>query len=299
MLEFNTLPKSIIRIENKKEVFIFNSNDDNIDQLTVDSFGEEWKKFNYFDENEIEDIGNEYFDIIDFSLFDKNSTVLDIGCGSGRWSVFLSSKISNVYAIDPSKAIYSAASLTKNIPNIKLLKASVENIPYNDNSFDLVVSLGVLHHIPDTQRALNSIVEKIKNGGQCLIYLYYSLDNKSSVYKIIFRISSLFRFIISKLPSFTKKIVCDIIAVIVYLPFIYFSNLIRFIFGEKAANKIPLSYYKNKSFNIVRNDSLDRFGTPLEQRFSKIEIEKMMVLAGLHDINFSKKQPFWHVTGKK
>lgn len=299
MLKFNIKTDKVVKMDNNKDVHVFNAEDDNLDQVTVESFGEEWSKFNYFDEKEIENIGNEYFDIVDFSKFDEQSTVLDVGCGTGRWSIYLSSKFSSVYAMDPSKAIYAAANLTKDIPGIHLIKASAENIPFEDETFDLVISLGVLHHIPDTQKALNTIVKKVNKGGQCLIYLYYALDNRSFFYKMIFYISSFFRFFISKSPSFFKKIICDIIAIFVYLPFIFLSKLVKTILGEKWGNKIPLSYYSNKSFNVIRNDSLDRFGTPLEQRFSKKQIEKMMHEAGLHDIKFSNNQPYWHVIGQK
>lgn len=299
MLKFNIKTDKVVKVDNNKDVHVFNTEDDNIDQVTVESFGEEWSKFNYFDEKEIENIGNEYFDIVDFSKYDEQSTVLDVGCGTGRWSIYLSSKFSNVYAMDPSKAIYAAANLTKDIPGVHLIKASAENIPFEDDTFDLVISLGVLHHIPDTQKALNTIVKKVNKGGQCLIYLYYALDNRSFFYKMIFYISSFFRFFISKSPSFLKKITCDLIAIFVYLPFILLSKLVKNVLGEKWGNKIPLSYYSNKSFNVIRNDSLDRFGTPLEQRFSKKQIEKMMNKAGLRDIKFSNNQPYWHVIGQK
>ena len=63
--------------------------------------------------------------------------------------------------------------------------------------------------------------------------------------------------------------------------------------------KIPLSYYVGKSLNVIRNDALDRFGTPLEQRFSKEEINQMMLKAGLNQIVFSNNQPFWHAVGKR
>ena len=299
MLKFNIKTDKVVKVDNNKDVHVFNTEDDNIDQVTVESFGEEWSKFNYFDEKEIENIGNEYFDIVDFSKYDEQSTVLDVGCGTGRWSIYLSSKFSNVYAMDPSKAIYAAANLTKDIPGVHLIKASAENIPFEDETFDLVISLGVLHHIPDTQKALNTIVKKVNKGGQCLIYLYYALDNRSFFYKMIFYTSSFFRFFISKSPSFLKKITCDLIAIFVYLPFILLSKLVKTVLGEKWGNKIPLSYYSNKSFNVIRNDSLDRFGTPLEQRFSKKQIEKMMNKAGLRDIKFSNNQPYWHVIGQK
>jgi hypothetical protein len=63
--------------------------------------------------------------------------------------------------------------------------------------------------------------------------------------------------------------------------------------------RIPLSAYRNCSFYTMRTDSLDRFGTQLEQRFTKIEIEGMMKGAGLTDIKFSSSVPFWCAVGIK
>jgi len=180
-----------------------------------------------------------------------------------------------------------------------LSQASVDNIPFHDNYFDFVMSLGVLHHIPDTQKGLKDLIAKLKPGGHALIYLYYALDNRSFIYKSIFQLSSVFRFIISKLPSLLKKGVCDLIAAFVYLPFILLAQIIKLLFGSKAAEKIPLSYYIGKSLNVVRNDVLDRFGTPLEKRFSKVEIEEMMKSAGLSNIVFSPNMPYWHAIGQK
>jgi hypothetical protein len=49
----------------------------------------------------------------------------------------------------------------------------------------------------------------------------------------------------------------------------------------------------------MRTDALDRFGTRLEQRFSRAEIERMMTNAGLSGINFSEREPFWVAVGRK
>ena len=49
----------------------------------------------------------------------------------------------------------------------------------------------------------------------------------------------------------------------------------------------------------MRNDALDRFGTKVEKRYSKIKITFMMKKAGLHRIKFSKKKPFWCAVGYK
>ena len=60
----------------------------------------------------------------------------------------------------------------------------------------------------------------------------------------------------------------------------------------------PLSEYRYRSFYIMRNDALDRFGTQLEQRFTKIQIQQMMEQAGLHNITFSNRS-FWTAVGYK
>lgn len=288
------------RIVNKKKVSIFKVPNQNIDLKTVDSFGEEWDKFDTFDADEIEKIGNEYFDIVPNSILKKESTrVIDLGCGSGRWSIYISPKVLSVEAIDPSKAIFSAAKFANDIPNIRFTQASVDNIPFPNESFDFGVCLGVLHHIPNTQQALNNLGAKIKENGHLLLYLYYALDNRSYLYKAIFHCSTFFRNIVSRLPNGFKKLVCDLIAIIVYLPFIGLAWLTKLIFRGDFYKNIPLNYYMGKSFKVIRNDSLDRFGTPLEQRFTKEEITSMLYSAGFENLIFSDRMPYWHVLAQK
>ena len=61
----------------------------NIDWKVVESFGEEWNKFHTFSDEEIEKAGDEYFDIVDRTLLNRHSYAIDIGCGSGRWTVLV------------------------------------------------------------------------------------------------------------------------------------------------------------------------------------------------------------------
>lgn len=300
MVDYNQNPINTISCQDKL-ICCFNIDTSaNIDKQTVDSFGDEWEKFSSFSKDEIEKIGNEYFDIIDQTILNKNSIVLDLGCGSGRWSKYLVSKVKFIEAVDPSKAVISASRLLNEDANVRVTQASVDNIPFNNNSFDFAMSLGVLHHIPDTRKALLSLVEKTKIGGHVLLYLYYNLDNRGSFYKLLFKLSVYPRLLISKMPTSIKKILCDIIAIVVYLPLINLAKVIRKISPNTTFyTKFPLAYYIGKSFNVVRNDSLDRFGTPLEQRFSKIEIEEMMHFCGLAELKFSENAPYWHVVGKR
>ncbi len=297
-----TYAHPILKIISQNEISInsfMSANEQNLDKKTVDSFGDEWNSFHSFGDEEIKKIGDEYFDIVTENQLNKNSIVLDVGCGSGRWSKYVSSKAKFVEAVDPSNAVFTAAKITKGIDNIRITQAGVSNIPFANNSFDFVFSLGVLHHIPNTQQAMQSCVEKLKSGGYFLVYLYYRFDNKSGLFKMLFGVSNVFRLAISKMPHGLKKLCCNMIAAIVYFPLAKFSSLIKNIFGEKMQQKIPLFYYANKSFYIMKNDALDRFGTPLEQRFTKSEIEKMMQNCGLEEIIFSAQTPYWHAIGKK
>ena len=273
--------------------------DENIDMEVVKSFGEEWNKFHKFSKKTISKICDEYFDIIDDSIVDKNSYMIDIGCGSGRWSEYFMDKVNFIEAVDPSDAVFAADTLLGEANNIRITKASIKTLPWPDETFDFGMSVGVLHHIPNTQMALNDCVKKIKKGGHFYVYLYYKLDNRGFLFKSLFYISDIIRRLVSKMPSMLKKITCDVLAVFAYMPFILFTRLLIGFGLKKMATTIPLSAYANKDFYIIRNDSLDRFGTKLEQRFTKEEIEAMMLKSGLSNIKFGNESAFWHAVGKK
>ena len=298
MKDYNQKPIEIISTNNRN-ISVFNTDGKNIDKEVVESFGEEWLKFNQFTQADIDLVGAQYFDIVGEDIANKNTYALDIGCGTGRWAKYLSTRVGFVEAIDPSDAVFAANNLLQDVPNIRISKASVDNIPFADETFDFAMSIGVLHHIPDTQQAMTDAIKKVKIGGHFFCYLYYNLDSRGILFKSIFQISAFFRKLVCKLPSGIKKVVCDLIAIFIYVPFILLTRFLNFIGLKKLALKIPLSDYADKSFFIIRNDALDRFGTSLEQRFSKIEVIAMMENSGLTNIVVSSGTPYYHAIGKR
>lgn len=271
----------------------------NLDKKTVESFGEEWSKFDQskFFEDESKKIFNKYFKIFPWKKLSKNCEGFDMGCGSGRWAKFVAPKVGILHCIDPSKAINVARKNLKNFKNVLFYKQSVESVNLRENSQDFGYSLGVLHHVPDTPAAIKSCVKLLKKGSPLLLYLYYSFDNRPKWYFYMWVLSNKLRKIISKFPPQIKNLTSEIIAFMIYYPIARISRILSYF--KIDTSKIPLSFYKDKSIYTMRTDSRDRFGTPIESRFSKSQIKRMMYDAGLEKISFSNNTPFWCVVGYK
>src|SRR6476469_4313584 len=109
------------------------------------------------------------------------------------------------------------------------------------------MSVGVLHHITDTLKAMNDCVKKVKKGGYFYVYLYYNLDRRGFLIKILFKLTDVIRSLVSKFPGRLKKIICDLLAVIIYMPLILWVRFLLFIGLRKLARQMPLSAYNNKS----------------------------------------------------
>ncbi|MBT4354377.1 MAG: class I SAM-dependent methyltransferase [Rhodospirillaceae bacterium] len=271
----------------------------NMDAETVASFGDEWSRYDQssMSYSEASEIFMEYFSIFPWDMLPSNPVGFDMGCGSGRWAKFVAPKVGRLNCIDPSSALDIARRNLIDFKNVEYIKASVSESGIPINSQDFGYSLGVLHHVPDTESAINSCVSILKSGAPLLVYLYYAFDNRGWVYRLLWRASDLVRRIICKLPSRFKHLVTDVIAAIVYFPLARLSLLLDKV-GINAAS-MPLFYYRNHSFYTMRTDSRDRFGTPLEQRFTKQQIKSYMERSGLIDIKFSDNAPYWCAVGIK
>jgi SAM-dependent methyltransferase len=278
--------------------------DQNLDQQVIDSFGHEWAAFDYAESETDEALDSQflaYCTPIDLSQFNsKSSVAADFGAGSGRWASRLLPYFSLVYAVEPSDGANKVLkNKFLNETRMKILQETVGANSIPSASLDLAMSLGVLHHIPDAGLAIKDVASKIKSGGVFLCYLYYKLDNKPLYYRGLFWTSDSLRWVISRLPYAMRRLIAQMIAVAIYLPLARTSKLL----GNKGKNvsNFPLHHYANMPFVMLQNDALDRFGTRLEQRFSKKEIAEMLGKADfdLSTLKFSEVEPFWTFSVKK
>ena len=139
----------------------------------------------------------------------------------------------------------------------------------------------------------NELCKLVRPGGYVFCYLYYKLDNRSYLYKIIYKLTILPRLFISRFPSFLKNIICDLIAIFIYFPIIKFAKC----FPENK--QLPLHGYIDRSFFSMRTDARDRFGTKIEKRISKKEIGDLCKMHNLIELSFSKEHPYWVFSARK
>ena len=272
----------------------------NFDDDVIKDFGNEWEVYDQsmVDHGELRKQFLSYFKLFPWSENMIQGVGADFGCGTGRWAKFVAEKVGFLLCLDASgKAISVAKKNLLNKKNCHLLQGRIDSLPILDNSLDFAYSLGVLHHLPETANAIDKCVRKLKSGAPFLIYLYYAFDNRPKWYFLIWKCSDLIRRAISKSPFYIKYFLSNVIALIVYLPLAKLSFLLEKM--KFNVSNIPLSEYKTKSFYTMRTDSLDRFGTRLEQRFTQKQIQIMMESAGLVDIKFSDSAPYWCVIGIK
>ena len=200
----------------------------NLEKKVIQDFGDEWNNFNQssIKDHDLKKAFNQYFNIFPKSYFSKDVEGFDMGCGSGRWAKIIAPYIKRLNCLDPSlKALKVAKKNLKNNKNVFFYNKSVNEKSLKNNSQDFGYCLGVLHHIQDTQKGIESCYKILKKNSPFLIYLYYKFDNKPLWFKFIWKISDLLRKLISNLPFSLKKMITYIIALTVYYPLSKFSKI--------------------------------------------------------------------------
>ncbi len=277
--------------------------DNNVDPKVARGFGEEWSTFrqdeDHLSAQQRREIFDDYFRIFPWQMLPPGGGAgADIGCGTGRWSMLVAPRVGHLHLLDASsEALAVAQQNMQRASNVSFHAASVAAIPLPDASLDFAYSLGVLHHVPDTQAAIDAIATKLKPGAPFLVYLYYALDNRPAWYRALWGLSNLGRLAISRWPHPLRFAVSQAIAALIYWPLARLSTLLSR--RGRSPRGLPLAYYADKSFYVMRTDAYDRFCTRLEKRFTRPQIEAMLTRAGFADIRFSDHEPFWCAVGIK
>jgi len=162
---------------------------------STDRFGYEWGKYNYIiSEYDLQFL--KWIKPLDQTFF-KDKTILDAGCGMGRntyWIVRYGAKRAVAFDFD-ERSVAAARNTLREFPNASVVYADIEKFQTNER-FDLVLSIGVIHHLKNPHAALVNLARFVKPGGKLLIWVYGYEGNEW----IVRWISPLRIYITSRLP---------------------------------------------------------------------------------------------------
>ncbi|MFH1258630.1 MAG: methyltransferase domain-containing protein [Elusimicrobiota bacterium] len=98
--------------------------------------------------------------------------VLDVGCGMGRFTKIPLQLGAKVVAMDLGLGVENAFKHLQSLPNCHIVQADLMFPPFKKKTFEIVYSLGVLHHTRDTKTAFSKISQLVKEGGFASIWVY-------------------------------------------------------------------------------------------------------------------------------
>lgn len=260
-------------------------------EKTLQSFGYEWQKFSQMLQ-EWQKNFNFYFEPLANLNILKDKIILEAGCGKGRHTFYASKYAKEFIAIDLSQAVDVAFHNNRGADNCHFLQADIYNLPFRKNSFDFIFSLGVLHHLPKPQDGFQRLVRLLKDRGSILIYVYHSFPPRTFNFYAL-KVVNLLRGLTSKLPLSFLYLLCYPIAILSYLIFVLPA---KFFFREKTPLSWPLKQYTSYSFQVLLNDTFDRFSAPIENRYSEKEVLNWFQKANLKEIKILSG---WRAFGKK
>jgi SAM-dependent methyltransferase len=250
-----------------------------VKQRTAESFAYEWEQFGD-DRAEWEQNFRDYLrPHLPSDL--EGKLVLDVGCGSGRHSRQAALAGAQVVAVDLGDSIDVAR---RNVPRgVLTIQADAEHLPFASGTFDFVMSIGVLHHLPDPERALRAIVPLARPGGRVHVYLYWWPSRRW--HRGLLRLVTLGRRVTTRLPHRLLHVLCYPLAAALFVVFV-----LPYRFGRRSrrlrrlVDALPLKTYADYPFGVCVNDQFDRLSAPIEHRYTHGEVEDMLRRAGLADV---------------
>lgn len=100
----------------------------------------------------------------------RGKRVLDAGCGKGSYARLVARSAATVVGLDKF-AIPAARENVGNVSNIELLAGDIESFT-TDQPFDMIYSVGVLHHLDDPKRGFDNLLSNLKPGGRINVWVY-------------------------------------------------------------------------------------------------------------------------------
>ena len=230
--------------------------------------------------------------------FFKGKLTLDAGCGFGRHLYCASRYGAEVVGIDLSEGVQKAYDANVGDPHVHIVQGDIYRMPFRPETFDLAMSFGVLHHLPDPRGGFESMARMVRPDGDALIWVYGYKGMRWT-----YRLSHLrtVRRITSRTPHWIQYIVCASLALALELVLWMPSRVLsRYNWTRKLAERLPAQNNSQQPFPMKVTAVYDRLGTPVTHFHDRDEL-----MAWFRDSNFRGFQVFtadrrgWQATGTK
>lgn len=223
---------------------------------------------------------------------------LDVGCGFGRHLYHAARYCAEVVGVDLSQAVESAAHNTRDLPNVHLVQADLYALPFPPQRFDLIYSIGVLHHVPDPAAGLAKLVPLLREDGRLFVWLY---SKRRWMLNALLECS---RAVTTRCPHGVVKQLAFLGALIDVGLFIGPYRRLRAVpaFGRWVERLTParLKLYSAYPFQVMYADWFDRLAAPIRYYYNEREVRELLEHVGIVDITVSPTGLYgWRACGAK
>lgn len=198
----------------------------------------------------------------------KDKLVLDVGCGMGRFADVVSRWGGNVVALDLSDAVEAAYRNLGHKDNILILQADLFQMPFCEESFDVIYSIGVLHHTPDCEKAFRQLPRFLKPGGRIAIWVYGPMGPWV-------KFADIYRRFTVRMPPRLLHALCH-----VAIPLYYLYRIPRV--GQLLWNVFPTSIHPDPDWRVL--DTFDWYSPKYQSKHTYPEVYRWFRSEGLLEI---------------
>lgn len=208
------------------------------------------------------------------------------GCGFDTYIMAKNNPSVQLVTMDISDGIFRTKSLTADLRNVRLIQSSALSIPCKDCIFDFAYSFGVLHHTNDPEKGLSEIARVLRKDSPAFLYLYE--DHSENFIKYLgIKIVSMLRFVTAKLPPKVLYFFSWLASPFIFTLFTVPAKIL----GKFEATAVIA---KNMPFNFgttpfsLKDDLYDRFGAPIERRYSRKQVYDMFTRHGFLNVRITR-----------
>lgn len=255
---------------------------------TADAFGWQWRHFVEM-HDQYEEQFLDWINPLGPAAF-EGADVLDAGCGIGRHAFFAAKYgAHNVVALDLSAAVETARENLAEAPTAHVVQGDILRPPLRSpaqgGGFDLVYSIGVLHHLPDPRAGFLSLARLLRPGGRIAIWVYGHENN------------GIVRNVVEPLRQATTQVPPPLLRAIAWPLAVLFHAAVRGIYRPSRktslSRRLPLGEYLSSlsdfSFRQNYNIVFDQLVAPTASYIRGEELREWFDAAGLDDVEITTR----------